>query len=262
MLNIFTKTRKTCFVSAAILALAACFANAQVSQQDAEKAYRIMESTDDVLAYKGDYSATISLVIEKPNKPNENLQYKIFQRVDKKLMTIVQLFPEADKGSGYLRDGDNIWAYDPISRKFSHSSIKEALGDSDVKIDDVEQSREKWRKNYDVAEIVQTSLGKFSVHKITLTAKTTEPSYAKSTYYVRTDIPLTLKEEDFSGSGRLMRTVLVPKYSKVPGGYAGVQAIIRDELNKGENTQQVVSDLVFDSLPDYIFTKAYLEGLN
>lgn len=248
------------FLSALIFTAGSLFA--QVSAADAESAYKIMESTEDVLAYHGDYSATISLVVEKPGKPKENLQYKIFQRVDDELMTMVQLFPEADKGVGYLINGDNIWAYDPIGRKFTHTSIKEALGDSDVKLDDVEQGKAKWRKNYDVDSFTEGTLGKFPVYIITLKAKTTEPSYAKSTYYIRKDIPLTLKEEDFSGSGRLMRTILVPKYSKVPAGYVAVQMILKDELNKGENTQQIVSDLTFDKLPDNIFTKAYLEGLN
>jgi len=247
-------------ICSALLLSAAIFA--QVSADTADKAYKIMESTDDNLAYHGDYSATISLVIEKPGKPKENLQYKIFERTDKDLMTIVQLFPEADKGNGYLRDGDNIWAYDPISRKFSHTSIKEALGDSDVKLDDVEKNDNRWRDNYTVTACEDGTLGKFEVTIITLTAKTSEPSYAKSKYYVRKDIPLVLKEEDFSGSDRLMRTILIPKYSKVPAGYVSTQVILRDELNKGEQTQQIVSELTFDSLPDKIFTKAYLEGLN
>ena len=243
---------------------AAVFASgfAQVSEDIADKAFKIMENTEDILAYHGDYSATMSLVIDKPGKPRENLQYKIFQRTDDKLMTLVQLFPEADKGVGYLRDNENIWSYDPISRKFSHTSIKEALGDSDVKLDDVDQAKTKWRENYEVAAYEEGTLGKFAVDIITLTAKTTDPAYAKSKYYIRKDIPLLLKEEDFSGSDRLMRTILLPKYAKVPAGYVATQAIMRDELNKGEQTQQVISDLTFDKLPDRIFTKAYLEGLN
>ena len=243
---------------------AAVFASgfAQVSEDIADNAFKIMENTEDILAYHGDYSATMSLVIDKPGKPRENLQYKIFQRTDDKLMTLVQLFPEADKGVGYLRDNENIWSYDPISRKFSHTSIKEALGDSDVKLDDVDQAKTKWRENYEVTAYEEGTLGKFAVDIITLTAKTTDPAYAKSKYYIRKDIPLLLKEEDFSGSDRLMRTILLPKYAKVPAGYVATQAIMRDELNKGEQTQQVISDLTFDKLPDRIFTKAYLEGLN
>ena len=240
----------------------AAFTFAQISADIADKAYKIMESTEDVLAYHGDYSATVSLVVEKPGKPKENLQYKIFERTDSKLMTIVQLFPEADKGVGYLRDDDNVWSYDPISRKFSHSSIKEALGDSDIKLDDVEQAKTKWRNNYEVEAYEEGTLGKYPVDIITLKAKTTEPSYAKTKFYIRKDIALVLKQEDFSGSDRLMRTILIPKYSKVPAGYVSTQVIIRDELNKGEQTQQVISDLTFDTLPDKIFTKAYLEGLN
>ncbi len=237
-------------------------ATAQISQADSEKAFKIMEDTEDTLAYHGDYSATVSLVVEKPGKPKENLQFKVFERTDNKLMTMVQLFPEADKGKGYLRNDDNIWSYDPISRKFTHTSIKEAIGDSDIKLDDVEQSKQKWRNNYEVEAYEQGTLGKFPVHIITLKAKTSEPSYAKSKYYVRTDIALILKEEDFSGSDRLMRTILAPKWSKVPAGYVATQILIRDELNKGEQTQQIISDLTFDTLPDKIFTKAYLEGLN
>lgn len=227
-----------------------------------EKAFAIMDQTDDALAYHGDYSATISLIIEKPGKPKENLQYKIFARTHTDKMTMVQLFPEADKGNGYLRDGDNIWAYDPISRKFTHSSLKEALGNSDIKIDDVNQEENQWRKNYEVTEYKEGTLGKYPVHIITLHAVTTKPSYALVRYHIRTDIPLILKQEDFSASGRLMRTTLCPKYTKVPSGYVATQILIRDELNKGENTQEVISDLTFDKLPDTIFTKAYLEGLN
>ena len=248
-----------------LLALGVFFAtniSAQVSADIAEKCYKIMESTDDILAYHGDYSATLSLIVEKPGKPKESLQYKIFERTDEDLMTIVQLLPEADKGSGFLRNGDNIWSYDPISRKFSHTSIKEALGDSDIKLDDVEQNDTRWRDNYEVFAYEEGNLGKFLVDIITLKAKTNEPSYAKTKFYIRKDIPLVLKEEDFSGSDRLMRTILLPKYTKVPAGYVSTQVILRDELNKGEQTQQVISDLTFDALPDKIFTKAYLEGLN
>lgn len=236
--------------------------SATVNEATAEKAFQILESTADVLAYHGDYSATISLVVEKPGKPDESVQYKIFERTDSDLMTIVQLFPEADKGNGYLRDGDNFWAYDPIGRKFTHTSLKESLADSDVKIDDINQSKDKWRENYTIDKVAAGKLGTYSVYVITLLAKTSEPSYAKSVYYIRQDIPLVLKIEEYSGSDRLMRTTLMPKYSKVAPGYVPTQVIMRDELNPGEQTQEIISDLSFAALPDSIFTKAYLEGLN
>lgn len=252
--------KKLISILAAFVLSVALFA--QVSTSESDKAFGILEAMENQMAYKGDYSATVSLIVEKPGKAKENMQFKMFERIGKDIFTMVQLFPEADKGNGYLRDGDNIWAYDPIGRKFSHSSLKEALGDSDLKIDDMSNEEARWRKNYKVTDFKEEMLGKYEVYVISLEAITNKPSYEKSTYYVRKDIPLMLKCTDFSASGRLMRTILVPKYTKTDKGYVGYHTIMRDELNPGEQTQQIISELSFDPLPDRIFTKAYLEGLN
>lgn len=243
-----------------VLSLSAIFA--QVSDTDSDKAFKIMDEANNQLAYKGDYSCTVSLVIDKPGKPTENLQYKMFERIDKELFTIVQLSPEADKGTGYMKDGDNIWIYDPIGRKFSHSTLKEAMGDSDIKVDDMTNSDEEFRKNYKVLSIAEDKLGKYEVYVIKLQATTNKPAYEITEFYIRKDVKLLLKRCDFSANNRLMRTILIPKYAKTEKGFVGYQTIVRDELNPGEQTQQIISDLTFDTLPDRIFTKAYLEGLN
>ena len=40
--------------------------------------------------------------------------------------------PVTQKGQGYLLEGDNLWFYDPSSRQFAHTSLKETFQDSDV----------------------------------------------------------------------------------------------------------------------------------
>ena len=57
------------FIAAAALLTAA--ATAQVSADVAEKCFKIMDESREVQAYHGDYSATISLVVEKPGKPKD-----------------------------------------------------------------------------------------------------------------------------------------------------------------------------------------------
>ena len=248
------------FLTICVLAAGAVFA--QVSDEVAEKVFKYLEKSDEIMADNGDYSATMTLHVEQPGKPKETMQFKVFLRSDEELMSMVQIFPEADKGTGYLRDGDNMWAYDPIGRKFTHSSVKESLGDSDVKIDDVTKDKDRWRKNYKVVEFEEGKLGKFPIYLITLEAITTEPSYSFMKLYMRKDVPLLLKEEDFSGSNRLMRTILIPKYGKVVTGYVPTQTILKDELNPGEITQQLLTNITYDRLPDKVFTKAYLENVN
>lgn len=235
---------------------------AQISTEKVEEGFKILEEVDNQMAYKGDYSCTASIIIQKPGKPNENLQYKMYERIGKEIFTMVQIFPDADKGKGYLKDGDNMWAYDPIGRKFSHSSLKDALGDSDINVDDMSNDDKRYRNNYNITDSHDEKLGNYDVTVLTLEAKTSKPAYDKTILYIRKDVKLILKQCDYSSSGRLMRTILIPKYAKTEKGYVGYHNIIRDELNPGEQTQQIISDLSFDTLPDKIFTKAYLEGLN
>ena len=208
-----------------------------------------------------DYSCTITLISEKPGTPKEQSQFKIFERIAEKQFSMIQILPEADKGNGYLREGDNLWYYDPIGRKFSHTSLKENIGDSETKVSDM-TSDYSWRDDYEVTDVKDGKLGAYDVWIISINAISSEPAYAKSVLYVRKDVAIILKQEDLSTSDRLMRTILMPKYTKVKDVYVATQMIIRDELNPGEQTQQIISDISLADLPDRIFTKAYLEQIN
>ena len=208
-----------------------------------------------------DYSCTITLISEKPGTPKEQAQFKVFERVAEEQFSMIQILPEADKGNGYLREGDNLWYYDPIGRKFSHTSLKENIGDSETKVSDM-TSDYSWRDDYEVTDVKDGKLGAYDVWIISINAISSEPAYAKSVIYVRKDVPIILKQEDLSTSDRLMRTILMPKYTKVKNVYVATQMIIRDELNPGEQTQQIISDISLADLPDRIFTKAYLEQIN
>jgi outer membrane lipoprotein-sorting protein len=208
-----------------------------------------------------DFSATMTMVVEKPNETTRNLQYKFLSRPAKEQFTMVQINPPAGKGTGYLLEGDNFWMYDPEGRKFTHTSLKENIESSNRKASDM-VNRTEWRKNYKITEFTEGKLGAYPVWIIAVEAISSEPSYARTTYHIRKDIPLILKQEDFSAKGRLMRTTLIPRYNRIGEKYVYSQVISRDELNPGEQTQQVFSDMSFSKLPDMVFTKAYLENLN
>ena len=208
-----------------------------------------------------DYSCTVTLIVEKPSEPKSQMQFKLFERPSKKQFSMIQILPEADKGNGYLREDDNLWYYDAVGRKFQHTSIKENIGDSDTKVSDLE-SEYDWRDDYQVLSSKIGKLGSYDCIIVEVKGISGNATYAKEILYIRKDIPILLKEEDYSSSDRLMRTILMPKYTKVQGKYVATQVIVRDELNPGEQTQQIVSDISLNTLPDKIFTKAYLESIN
>ena len=140
-------------------------------------------------------------------------------------------------------------------------SLKENIGNSDAKVSDV-SNEYNWRDDYEVTETKEGKLGAFDVWIVSIKAISSEPSYAKSVLYIRKDVAVILKQEDYSTSDRLMRTILMPKYTQVKGKYVPTQMVIRDELNPGEQTQQIISDISLGAIPDRIFTKAYLEQIN
>lgn len=208
-----------------------------------------------------DFSAVFTIVTDKPGKKQEVTQIRMFRRDELDQQLILVLLPEADKGMGYLRDGDNIIMYDPTSRKFNHTSMKETLSDSKAQNDDFQ--KQDTLEDYRIVKTQEGMLGQFPVWIIDLQGKHKDVSYDQIRLYIRKDMPLILKQEYLSISGRLMRTMLYPKYAEIAQGkYFPSQILIVDEVNKGERSQINLSEISAERLPDKVFTKAFLEQSN
>ena len=207
---------------------------------------------------KQDYSAVFTIVTQKPNEKDTVMQVKLFRRDEHDQMVWIMQKPEAQKGQGFLKVDDNIWMYDPQSGKFSHSTMKEQIQNSKAKSSDLK--RTSYVNDYDVAATAEGVLGKYPVWVLTLKARTNDASYQTLKLSIRKDKPLVLKEEDFSLTDRLMRTVLYPPtYIELAGKTISSQMLIVDELNKGEKSQLTISDVSVAVLPDSTFSKAFLD---
>ena len=225
------------------------------------EANKILAELDDLGNFPGkDYSALFTIVSEKPGEKQSVTQVRIFRRDAKKQFTILIMLPEVNKGQGYLREEDNVWFYDPTSRKFSHSSVKENLQNSEAKNSDFTAG--SMAEDYDVQKVTEGAVGKYPVWILDLKAKTNEVSYDRLLLYVRKDKTMTLKEEAYSVNGRLMRTTLFPKYITLEGKLLPSQILIVDEINKGEKSQITMAEQSVEKLPDKVFTKAFLEQVN
>lgn len=249
--------------AAAIFATGLCLMPLSLFAQipSTEEMYGILEKQYESGNFDKDISCTLSLVIEKPSEPKSALQFKLFRRDKKDQTTLVQLAPEADKGTGYLQEKNNLWVYDPTSHQFTHSSLKRAIGDSDASVSDVKK-RSEFRRTYEIMSIEESKLGKFEVYGVMLKTLLSDAKYAQEKFYVRKVDPLILKIESYASSGRLMRTTLIPKYVKIGNYNWAIQSIYINEINKGEKTTQVLSDFDTSAIPDMVFTKAYLEKIN
>lgn len=232
---------------------------AQVQGVDFEAILRQLDTISDFSGQ--DFTAVFTIVTEKPNEKQSVTQVRMFRRDAKKQFTLLIQLPEAQKGQGYLQEGDNFWFYDPVSRKFSFSSLKDVIGDSEARNSDFTQR--SILDDYTIQKTSEGMLGKFPVWIIELKAKHNNVSYDMVRLYVRKDPILLLKQEDLSVNGRLMRTSLYPKWADLgKGKFFPSQMLIVDEINKGEKSQLTMTEMSLAPLPDKVFTKAFLEQVN
>ncbi len=222
---------------------------------------KILEEIDSISSFEGkDFSCVYTMVSEKPGEDASVTKIRMFRRDDADQFVILILQPEAQKGQGYLQVDENVWFYDPESRKFEKSTLRENIQDSDTQNSDLDRS--SLSEDYRVVDYAEEKLGSFDVWVLDLRANSTDVSYDKLKLWVRKDQVIVLKEEDYSVNGRLMRTIYYPKYIKVDTKFIPSKALIIDELNTGEKTEITMKDATVANIPDYVFSKAYLERVN
>ncbi len=207
-----------------------------------------------------DFSATYTVVSDKPGEEASVFKVRMFRRDREDKFLLLFLEPETQKGQGYLQLQDNLWFYDPESRKFSHSSFKENLQDSETKSSDFRRS--SLAEDYEVGSYGEDTLGKYPVYVVDLVANNDEVPYPRLKLWIHRDRPLVLKMENYSLSGRLMRTAYYPKYMQVGKRFIPSRLLFVDELREGEKTQVTIADASLAELPDSVFSKAYLERVN
>lgn len=204
-----------------------------------------------------DLSCVYSMVVKKPGEKDVINEFKVFRRDGSDQLVIIFLKPKANAGQGFIKEGDIITSYDPESKKFSVTSFKESLSTSDAKLSDFKARRTL--DDYSIASTKEGMVSKFPVWVVELKAKSDSVTYDKVLLYVRKDNELVMKQEEYSLSGRLMRSTFFPKYVKVGEKMIPSTILNRDEINVGEETQITISDVSTARLPDSYFTRAFLE---
>lgn len=232
-----------------------------VSAISLAEANAILDTVDTSRNFTGtDFSAVMTMITEDPETGIEKKKVQQFRRDDEDMFLMLFIEPVSEKGQGYLNIGENLWFYDPQSRKFNHTSMKESFHGTDAKNSDFGAST--FGDDYNVLAVEDGKLGRFDVYIMDLEGTNSEVTYPTVKIWITKDTNLMLKSEDFSATGRLMRTSLFPSYAKVGDKYLATKMIFKDELIEGKKTQITITDISTKDLPDSIFTKSYVERVN
>ena len=229
---------------------------------------KMLEDVDNLVTFRGtDLSAEYAIVKRDPDGSSSTTLAAMFRRDSEEKFLVLILQPVADKGKGYLKQGNNLWLYDPIGKGFTFTSAKERFQNSSFRVSDFTGSN--YAGNYKINSVKQEKLGKFNCYVFDLEATTKSVSFPKVKIWVSED-NLVRKLEDYSLSGQLMRTSAFPSYQKVGQRWVPARIIIQDHLVfrkvgdkiEYERTTVDIKNPSLNKQPDSLYTKEYLERVN
>ncbi|AHC16473.1 hypothetical protein L21SP2_3131 [Salinispira pacifica] len=228
----------------------------------------LLEQIDSLVSFtENDFSAEYTITQDKPGQGTSVTKAAMFRRDSEDKYLILILEPSVDRGKGYLKIGNNLWLYDPVSRRFNVTSARDRFQNSNARNSDFTQST--LAADYRIVGRSSAQLGAYSTRVLDLEATNDSVTYPAMKIWVDEN-NLVRKYEDYSLSGQLMRTTAIPRYQAVGERFVPVQIVIIDALAgrnvngqfRNERTIITVAKPSLNDLPDLVFTQAYLERVS
>jgi len=220
----------------------------------------MLNRIDTVTNFTTDFNGVYTAVIERTGESLVTIQARMFRRDAEGKFVILISAPSAQKGQGYLEVDNNLWFYDPTSRLFTHSSLKENWQSSDAMNSDF--YRTSYARDYSVESWKEATLGAYPVYILELKGTNAEVTYPWKRIWVRKDLGFILKSEDYSLSKWLMRSAYYPAYAQIGSQFVPSKMLFVDELNKGSRTQMTLTEPSTQPVSSATFTKAYIESVS
>ena len=214
-----------------------------------------------------DLSAEYTIQKRDPGGSVSTTVATMFRRDRTDQFLILILEPLKDRGKGYLKQGDNLWLYDPASGSFTFTSARERFQNSSARNSDF--NRSSYSEDYTVVSARKERLGAFECTVLDLRAVNNRVSFPIVRLWV-CENNLVRQIQDFSLSNQLMRTTAIPTYQRVGEKWLPLTMVILDHLvfqNVGgrrefERTTITIRDPSLQTLPNSVYTKEYLERVN
>ncbi|MEO5970422.1 MAG: outer membrane lipoprotein-sorting protein [Bdellovibrionia bacterium] len=232
---------------------------------DTVQMVELLKGIDMRIRSSGDFKSLVYLEQREKDKADVVREAIVYRRdADEKLMILFSK-PKGEAGKGYLRMEKNLWFYDPTVGKWERRTDRERIAGTDSRRQDFDQS--KLAEEYNPTFEGEEKLGAFSVWVLKLRAKDgVDVAYPIVKLWIDKATGNDLKRQDFALSNRLMRTSYVPKWEKLYSESKKAELWYRkenrifDEIDKGNSTLVIVRSIDLHSLPENIFSKAWMEA--
>ena len=171
------------------------------------------------------------------------------------------LSPERDRGTKMLKLGNQLWTYAPDSDRtimISGHMLRQSVSGSDLSYEDMMEDP-RLANLYTATTAGLDTVLERPAWRLELAAKNSGVAYQQRKLWVDAERGVVLKEERFSKSGTLLKTMEASSLRRFDGRWVADRALFRDALRDGGGTEFALDSIRFDvRIPDYIFSKAVL----
>lgn len=171
------------------------------------------------------------------------------------------LSPPREKGTKMLKIGDELWTYSPSTDRtirISGHMLRQSVMGSDLSYEDLMEDR-RLQNDYDAEVVGEENMGERPCWVLMLTAKKEDIAYHSRKIWVDKERFVTLREERYAKSGKLIKTTQVKEVRRINGRWIPMDIVFKDELKAGEGTEFIIESIEFNAdIPDYVFSKASL----
>ncbi|MCS7298683.1 MAG: outer membrane lipoprotein-sorting protein [Spirochaetia bacterium] len=195
--------------------------------------------------------------------PGQQPRVKIFRTYiieDQKAYT--EFLNKEDKNIRYLKLGKQLWIHDKSENNtilISGHLLKQGMMGSDISYEDMLESEDLYSK-YTSSLEGEDKIKNRDCYIILLKAKTDNVAYHSRKMWVDKEYYISLREERFAVSGRLLKTVEVEDFKLFGTRHYPTVSVVSDKLKANTKTIISIQNIDFDtSIQDSIFTKRYLE---
>jgi len=187
--------------------------------------------------------------------------YSRTQQVGGQFSSLIRfVLPTRDAGKLMLKNGNDMWFYDPTNKATVRLSPQQRLlgQASNGDVATVNLARD-YKPMLAATEDVQDGERKTrKAYKLVLTAVSPDVTYAMIEMWVDTETSRPLKGRFFAESNRLLKTVYYRKYQAQLGADRPTESVIIDGLNPQAVTLMRFSDYVARNIPDTWMQRDFL----
>lgn len=170
------------------------------------------------------------------------------------------VLPARDAGKLMLRNGDDLWFYDPATKASVRLSPQQRLlgQASNGDVVTVNLAKDYSAQLLAEEEVLDGERRKRAAYKLGLTAHTPAATYATVELWVDAENSRPIKGRFFAESGRLLKTVFYRRYEQQLGRERPTETVIIDGINPQSVTLMRYSEFATPNIPQSWFNRDYL----